>query len=151
QGKGGTGDKAGTGKGGTGGKAGEGKAGAGEEGGTAPKPGDQPAGTAAAAGGDIKAQIEAALKFVAPDSKPADREKAAEEAAKVNELIKGATNAQKALLAKLAEEGGGEYRVPASEWMQRLMTATKDITEEDLQYLMSLDWQPSSLSAEELR
>lgn len=101
--------------------------------------------------GDLQAQIEAALAKAAPDSTPEDRAKAAAEAVKLNEMLKGASAAQRNLLAKLAEQNGGQYKVPTSDWAKTLLDATEGITDADLQYLMTLNWVPGHLSPAELR
>ncbi len=156
----GDGDKAGTGdKPGSGDKPAAGdKPGEGDKAGTGDKPGDKPGdqtGTpgdgSKSGGGDIKSKIEIALSIASPDAKPEDIAKAAEEVAKINALVKDASNAQRALISKLAQQSGNQYLVPASEWVDKLMQATKGITEADLEYLMTLDWKPGSVSAEELR
>ncbi len=150
-------DKSGEGKSGQekDGSAGDKSAGDKSDGAATPaKPGDQAAsGSAEKSGGaDLQTQIEIALGKAAPDSKPEDRKKAAAEAVKINAMLKNASAAQKALLSKLAQQDPtGQYKVPAADWVGTLLKVTEGITEQDLQYLMTLNWQPSNLSPAELR
>jgi len=159
-----SGDKSGTGTGkGTGdkppGATGD-KAGSGDGKDTAQDAGKPGTGSADAAkqgqgtgagSGDLKSEIATLLGGLDPKSKPEDRALAAAEAVKINDMLKSASSAQKALLAQLAQHSGNQYQVPAADWVNKLLQATKGITEDDLQYLATLDWTPSSLSAEELR
>jgi hypothetical protein len=108
-------------------------------------------GTGTKSSGDLKNEIANILGGLDPDSKPEDRQKAAAEAVKINEMLKTASAAQKALLAQLAQHNGNEYRVPASDWVNTILQATKGITEDDLKFLATLNWTPGHVTADELR
>ncbi|HEV2446364.1 MAG TPA: DUF4157 domain-containing protein, partial [Candidatus Sulfopaludibacter sp.] len=104
-------------------------------------------GTTGGAGGKL-----AAGPLPGPDASDADRQKAAEEASKVAALIEKASAAQLALLRHLAQTSqDGKYMVPTSEWVDTMMQATAGMSEEDIQYLKTLDWTPAKISPEELR
>ncbi len=82
----------------------------------------------------------------------ADRDKAAAEAAKVALLLRDARNPQTELLKHLADtSAGGQYMVPTSQWVEKLLNVTRDLTADDIAYIKSLDWQPGSLSEAEMR
>lgn len=88
----------------------------------------------------------------APYATDADRQLAAQEATKVAKLLNGASAPQIALFRYLAQSSPtGQYVVPASQWVDRLMQATAGLSEDDIKYLQSLNWKPSTLSADELR
>lgn len=89
------------------------------------------------------------LPFGASD---ADRDKAAAEAAKVAKLLSGARDPQLQLLKHLADsDASGQYLVPTSQWVEKLLNVTRDLTAEDIEYIKSLDWRPGSLSEAEMR
>jgi hypothetical protein len=81
-----------------------------------------------------------------------DIQQALQEAEKLHKLLEGATPAQIELFRRLAQQAeGGVYVVPASEWVARVMEATKGLSPEDLAYIMGLDWTPGHMTAEEMR
>jgi hypothetical protein len=85
-------------------------------------------------------------------SSEGDRKKAAEESVKVAQLLSKASPAQIALFRYVAQSSpNGQYVVPASQWVETMMRAVEGLSEEDIQYLQSLNWTPGHLSAEELR
>lgn len=89
------------------------------------------------------------LPFGASD---VDREKAASEAAKVTKLLSGARAPQMQLLKHLADsDPSGQYMVPTSQWVEKLLNVTRDLTADDIEYIKSLDWRPGSLSEADMR
>ncbi|MFC5569078.1 DUF4157 domain-containing protein [Lysobacter yangpyeongensis] len=144
----GSGQKTDTGQPGTGQAAGDATT---QPGTGASSAGQQGQGTGPKSTGDLKSELADILGVLDPNSKPEDRQKAAEEAVKINEMLKTASAAQKALLAQLAQHNGNEYRVPASDWVDKILQATKGITEDDLKFLATLNWTPGHVTAEELR
>jgi hypothetical protein len=116
--------------------------------------GTDPAGTQAQGGSKGQAGKPGIAVFpVFPaDASEADKEKAIEESKKVAALLQNASEEQKAFMQDLASRStDGEYRVPASEWVDKLMKATEGLTAEEIAQLKDLDWKPGSLSVEELR
>jgi hypothetical protein len=82
----------------------------------------------------------------------ADRQKAADETAKVALLLSKASAAQIALFRRLAQQSpDGRYVVPASQWVDTMMKATEGLSEEDIKYLQTLNWTPANITPEELR
>ena len=82
----------------------------------------------------------------------AERQRAAEEAAKVAVLLNKASDPQKSLFRHLAQTSpDGRYVVPSSEWVDIMMKATEGLNEEEIKYLQSLNWTPAKITAEELR
>jgi hypothetical protein len=73
-------------------------------------------------------------------------------AARLDALLQQASPAQRSLMQRLVQTSpNGLYTVPAFEWLQLLMTATEGISDEDLAYLETLDWQPANVTGEQLR
>lgn len=67
-------------------------------------------------------------------------------------LLQQATPAQRQLMAYLAgKEGDARYLVPAPEWVKLIMTATAGVKEDDLAYLITLEWNPGEVTADQLR
>lgn len=111
--------------------------------------GVKPSPRADAGTGPVKLGVLPVVHF---DASETDRENAAAEAAKVALLLKNAEDAQKLLLHHLAsKEANGQYMVPASDWVQKLLNATKGLAPDDIEYLAQLDWRPGSISEQELR
>jgi len=85
-------------------------------------------------------------------SSEADRQKMAVEAAKVAALLSKAEEAQKLLLQYLAsQDPSGQYMVPASDWVAKLLKVTEGLSPDDIEYLKQLDWKPGHVSEQELR
>jgi hypothetical protein len=105
-------------------------------------------GTAGTAGaGDL-----AVLPVFPSNASEADRAKMAAEAAKVAALLKNAEEAQKLLLQYLAsQDATGQYLVPASDWVAKLLRVTKGLSPDEIEYLKQLNWKPGHLSEQELR
>jgi hypothetical protein len=105
-------------------------------------------GTAGTAGaGDL-----AVLPVFPSNASEADRAKMAAEAAKVAALLKNAEEAQKLLLQYLAsQDATGQYMVPASDWVAKLLRVTKGLSADDIEYLKQLNWKPGHVSDQELR
>jgi hypothetical protein len=81
-----------------------------------------------------------------------DRAMIGAEAARVAAMLQHAQDAQKLLLQHLAShESNGQYLVPTSEWVAKLLKVTEGLTPEDIEYLKQLDWKPGQLSEEQLR
>jgi hypothetical protein len=82
----------------------------------------------------------------------ADRDKIGAEAAKVAVMLEKASDAQKLFLQHLAnKEQSGQYLIPASDWMDKLLKVTESLTAEEIEYIKNLDWKPGSISEEEMR
>jgi hypothetical protein len=83
----------------------------------------------------------------------ADEEQAAlNQAARLDALLQKASPAQKRLMEWLARRAeNGQYTLPAPNWVELILTATQDISAEDLAYLEKLEWQPDRVTAERLR
>lgn len=120
-----------------------------QDGGTAGPPAD--AAAAATARAEFKGRIEAELALVAPDSTPQQRSLAAEQVLRLRELLRSAAPPQQELLRRLAQQRAGYYPMPTLDWAERLLKATAGISQDDIDYLLSLDWEPGSASADELR
>jgi hypothetical protein len=86
-----------------------------------------------------------------PDASQADRDKITEESKKVAALLQNASDAQKLFMQDPASRSSGEYRIPASEWVDKLMKATEGLKQEEIERLKDLDWKPGHVSVEELR
>ncbi|NVD74747.1 DUF4157 domain-containing protein [Duganella sp. BJB1802] len=70
----------------------------------------------------------------------------------IRELIDKSSPAQQALLRAIADNSPeGQYTVPASTWIQKVLAATQGISEEDIAYLKTLNWKPAKVTPEELR
>ena len=79
-------------------------------------------------------------------------EKAIEQAGQIDALLQQAGPAQLALMKYLAQkEGDKKYVVPAFEWINLILTATDKIGDDDLAYLITLEWNPGEVTAEQLR
>jgi hypothetical protein len=90
--------------------------------------------------------------FTLPGLTAAETKKVVQEAGRLEALVQRATPAQKKLLESLAQQSGDlQYAVPAADWIELMLTATANISDEDLKYLQTLDWEPGILTAEELR
>ena len=82
----------------------------------------------------------------------AERERIAEEAAKVAVLVQKASEAQKDLLRHLSSTSPDKrYLVPTSFWVEKMMNVTKGLSVDDIQYLKQLNWTPGRISEAELR
>lgn len=82
----------------------------------------------------------------------AEREKFAQEAAKVSQMLQNAQPQQIDLLRQLAKNSADKrYLVPASDWVQKMLNVTAGLTQEEIDYLKQLDWKPGSISEEDLR
>ena len=87
-----------------------------------------------------------------PGQTAATSDKAVEQAAKIDEMLRKASPAQRALMNYLAKQSkDGRYAVPAPEWIATIMTATDKLSDDDIAYLTGLQWQPAKVTAEELR
>ncbi|SDY55078.1 protein of unknown function [Modestobacter sp. DSM 44400] len=87
-----------------------------------------------------------------PGSSPADADRAVDEAAAMERLLRSASPAQRAFFTALIRKTqGGSFVVPGSQWVQLMLTATTDVSQEDLAYLITLDWHPGQVTAEQLR
>jgi len=77
---------------------------------------------------------------------------ALEQARIIRELIAKSSPAQQALLREIASSSpDGQYNVPASTWIQKMLSATQGMSEEDIAYLKTLNWTPAKVTPEELR
>jgi hypothetical protein len=86
------------------------------------------------------------------DATEAQREAIRAEAARVAEALKASSEAQRALLTHLARNSGsGQYLVPTSEWVDKLLKVTEGMTPEEIEFLKQLDWKPGQISVEELK
>jgi hypothetical protein len=87
-----------------------------------------------------------------PNATEADRQKAAQEAAKAAVLLAKSSPAQIALFRYLSQTSpDGRFVVPTSQWVDTMMKATEGLSEDDIQYLRSLNWKPAKITPEELR
>lgn len=114
------------------------------------------AGAAGTAGGravQAEAQADAAAAGLdIPGLTQEQTSDAVQEAGRIDALLQQLSPAQKNLIKTLAERyPNDEYQIPASAWLQIVMTATKGISEDDIAYLETLEWRPSDITAEELR
>jgi hypothetical protein len=67
-------------------------------------------------------------------------------------MLQGAEEGQRLLLQYLASrESTGQYVVPTSEWVEKLLGATKGLTPEEIDRIKQLDWKPGHVSERELR
>ena len=143
------------GKGAPGEKRDEGDVGAGGQGATgaaAASPG--PAGPAGPAGTGHEATGGAgpAHGLSLPGQTPAGSDKAVQEAAKIDAMLRKATPAQQALMDDLARRSkDGRYAVPTSEFVATIMKATDKLSEADVAYLQGLQWEPAKVTPEQLR
>jgi hypothetical protein len=79
-------------------------------------------------------------------------EKAVVDAVRLDQLVSRATDAQKILLRTLAADSrDGVYVVPEPAWVEMILSATSGLTEEELQVLAELEWEPGRTTIEELR
>jgi large repetitive protein len=79
-------------------------------------------------------------------------DKAVEDAAKIEEMIRKARPAQKALMTYLAQTTGDrKYVVPASTWVTTILTATDKVQDDDLASLLTLQWQPGQTTPDQLK
>lgn len=77
---------------------------------------------------------------------------AVEQASKIEEMIRRARPAQRALMNYLAQvSGDGQYVVPAATWVTTILSATDQIKDDDLAYLITLTWQPGHTTPEQLK
>ena len=82
----------------------------------------------------------------------AQRDAVAQDAARVSALLTTASAEQRSLLEHLAARGTqGRYLVPTAQWIDHLLQATAGLTQADIDFLKTLDWTPSTLTAEQLR
>jgi hypothetical protein len=82
----------------------------------------------------------------------ADRARITEESRRVAELLRQSNEAQRALLRHLASQSStGQYLVPTSQWVQKMLNVTAGLTPEEIEYLRTLDWRPGHITEEELR
>ena len=87
-----------------------------------------------------------------PGLAPADVDRAVEQAAETERLLRQASPAQRAFFTALIQKmEGGPFVVTGPEWMRLMLTATKDVSQEDLAYLITLNWQPGQVTAQQLR
>jgi hypothetical protein len=138
-------------------KAGAGGARTGEQagrGGAARTPGAAGGGAGGAKTGAISDQklAEIVKRLGLPPGKNGPGERAVVDAFRLDQLVTQSTTAQKMLLKVLAAESEtGVYMVPEAAWLEMILLATKGLTEEDLQYLATLEWHPDRTTVEELR
>jgi hypothetical protein len=70
----------------------------------------------------------------------------------MDRLLRTASPAQRDFFTALIRKTqGGTFVVPGSQWVQLMLTATADVSQEDLAYLITLEWRPSQVTAEQLR
>ena len=82
----------------------------------------------------------------------ADREKIGDEATKVAVMLQKATPTQKLLLQHLSSiNPTGQYMVPTSDWVNKLLKVTAGLTPDEIEFIKNLDWKPGSISEDELR
>jgi hypothetical protein len=87
-----------------------------------------------------------------PGSSQAETQKAIEAAKEIDSLLQKATPAQKDLMAYLAQTTGNfEYDVPDPQWVKEALTATADLSENDIAFLQKQKWVPGKISAADLR
>ncbi len=110
-------------------------------------------GTGPAAPSDAKlAEILAGLGLPRGTPGSAEAERALVDAIRLDQLVTAATPAQKILLRILAADSeGGTYLLPQAAWAEMMLSATAGLTEEDFEYLATLDWRPGRTSLAELR
>ena len=87
-----------------------------------------------------------------PGMSPADADRAVDEAAAMEQLLRSASPAQRAFFTALVHKTqGGTFVVPGAQWVQLMLTATAGVSQEDLAYLITLEWRPGQVTAEQLR
>jgi hypothetical protein len=87
-----------------------------------------------------------------PGLTPAQTDKAVEDAAAIEAMIRNARPTQRQLLTFLAQrEGDQRYVVPAKTWVTTILTATNHVKDEDLLYLLELNWTPGQVTADQLK
>ena len=101
--------------------------------------------------GDAKlAEIVARLGLPPGKNGPATR--AVVDAIRLDQLVSRSTPAQKTLLRVLAASSeDGIYKVPDAAWVEMMLQATAGLTEQDLEYLAQIEWEPANVTLEELR
>lgn len=120
------------------------------------EPGQQPAGgagpqTGTGQGNNLD-QIVARLQLNLPQSNPAQVRQVLVDAANLEARVSQATPAQIRLLRILASASpNGVYAIPGPAWVEMILTATADISPEDLDYLATLEWHPAEITIEQLR
>jgi hypothetical protein len=98
------------------------------------------------------AEIVARLQLEISNSNPGEVERMVVDAARLDALVNQANPAQKRLLQILAAANpNGVYAVPSAAWVEMILSATADISEADLNYLATLEWEPARTNAEALR
>lgn len=121
-------------------------------GGTAAVTGTVTSGAAGPGSGSQPSGNLAVVPVFPPSASGKDRQMITAEAEKVAAMLSHAQDAQKLLLQYLASrEASGQYLVPTSEWVARLLHATDGLSPGDIEYLKQLDWKPGHLSEKELR
>ncbi len=87
-----------------------------------------------------------------PGQAPGKVDKAVEDAARIEEMIRKARPQQRALMDYLAKvSGDDQYVVPGSTWVTTILQATDGVKDEDLAYLITLQWQPGKVTPDELK
>jgi Domain of unknown function (DUF4157) len=88
-----------------------------------------------------------------PGKSEAETQRAVTEAARIDAELQKATPAQKELLEYLAQiSGDRQYEVSGADWVRTFMTATANLSEEDIKFLQQQHWRPvPKVTAEELR
>ncbi|MCA2218015.1 eCIS core domain-containing protein [Jidongwangia harbinensis] len=92
------------------------------------------------------------LQQGAPQVPRAELERLLAEAAKVDAALRRASPAQRRLMEAIAiTSPDGEFAIPASDWIDMMLSATQGIQEQDIDYLIGVEWSPGQTTADELR
>ncbi|MEV0825088.1 eCIS core domain-containing protein [Nonomuraea rubra] len=87
-----------------------------------------------------------------PGQVPGDVDRAVEQAAQMEALLRTANPAQRALMEGLVQrQSSGVYAVSGPEWVKLMMAASVDVKDEDVPRLLELEWRPAKVTAEQLR
>ena len=87
-----------------------------------------------------------------PGQAPGDVDRAVEQAAQMDALLRNATPAQRALMDGLArKQATGTFTVTGPEWVRFMLSASQDVKDEDVPKLLDLEWTPGKITPEELR
>jgi outer membrane biosynthesis protein TonB len=123
-------------------KAGKASGGAGTEG----------SGKAGAQGGSSVQGGTGAGGLQIPGQSAAQTQTAVKQAQEIDAMLQKSSDAQKELLAYLAQSTGNmEYEVPDPEWVKKFLAATNGLKADDIAFLEKQKWVPGEVSAEELR
>lgn len=90
--------------------------------------------------------------FSLPGLTTEETNRVVQEAARIDRTIQSATPAQLSLLRHLAEQHpDGIYTIPSEQWINMILSATDGISEDDIAFLETLQWEPGLTTIEELR